>query len=559
MAAILSLAAFAQAPKSGKVKIHVSPTEAYVFVDGEAKGPGSQSIELAPGIHTVLIANYGYTFYREQVSIESDSTVSVNADLVPFGGAVIGPRGRIQIESGSLPADKSAVFLNGKTPEYFVGHVDEFNQNIIWHQELVVPPGLHEVTVTRNGKEVWTGKVNVGENERVIIDMSKDRVRVKPWDRGTELGALARFHAGIASTTVAVAPVTGTISASPINIDCGQSSQLMWNSAEAVDAQISEFSPVNLNGDRIVSPLRTTTYTFTATGPGGNATSSVTVNVNPVVRSSMDVSPVEVRYRRIGNKVIEQNAVTLNWSSSNADTLTLSPFGAVGISGNKSIAIVPTQTNDGRVDETFTYTLHASNVCGGSEVKTASIHLTGSIEPIPDVLLHSVFFPTDYPSRIQPSVGLLRSQREELTALAKTFTKYLEYDPEAKLSLAAYADERESREYNQALSERRGQSVKDFLVAEGIPAEKITFVAHGEDNPLDEATVQNLQTQNPVQMVTQKTSNFRVTWLAYNRRVDILLLPTNQESVRFFPNGAPDSELLWQLKKADPKVIVQDQ
>src|SRR5205809_3821509 len=34
------------------------------------------------------------------------------------------------------------------------------------------------------------------------------------------------------------------------------------------------------------------------------------------------------------------------------------------------------------------------------------------------------------------------------------------------------------------------------------------------------------------------------TWLAYNRRVDIVLLPTNAESARFYPQQAPDSALV---------------
>src|SRR5207249_8081147 len=44
-------------------------------------------------------------------------------------------------------------------------YVDEFNNDIIKHQELVVPPGRHELTVTRYGKELWAGVVTVGRSE----------------------------------------------------------------------------------------------------------------------------------------------------------------------------------------------------------------------------------------------------------------------------------------------------------------------------------------------------------------------------------------------------------
>jgi hypothetical protein len=33
------------------------------------------------------------------------------------------------------------------------------------------------------------------------------------------------------------------------------------------------------------------------------------------------------------------------------------------------------------VDETKNYTITATNICGGSDTQTASVHLTGAIEP----------------------------------------------------------------------------------------------------------------------------------------------------------------------------------
>ena len=57
----------------------------------------------------------------------------------------------------------------------------------------------------------------------------------------------------------------------------------------------------------------------------------------------------------------------------------------------------PKKTDLGPVDETNTYTLNATNVCGGSTTQTAAVHITGSIEPVPTVVLYSIFYPTDYP------------------------------------------------------------------------------------------------------------------------------------------------------------------
>src|SRR5204862_286730 len=133
---------------------------------------------------------------------------------------------------------------------------------------------------------------------------------------------------------------------------------------------------------------------------------------------------------------------------SNADAASLGSLGSVDASGTKSVTLSPTQTANGPVDEEFKYTLTATNVCGGSDTKTVAVHLKGSIEPIPTVLLRSVFFPTDYPTKKYPELGLVRSQQETLRTLADGFKKYLEYDPEAKLALGAFADARGENKYN---------------------------------------------------------------------------------------------------------------
>jgi outer membrane protein OmpA-like peptidoglycan-associated protein len=559
---VAAAAASAQEQKEATLKMSVEPKEAYTFVDGDAMGTGSKTFDLPLGPHKVVVANYGYKFFEREVSMDADKPTVLKVSLEPSGSEVSGPFGRIQLELGPLSLEDAgdhAVLLNGKTANYFVGHIDEMNNDIGWHQELIVPAGNHVVTVTRRGKEVWSDTVSVTANQRVIIDISNGKRKTKDWAAGAQLKALPRFTAGIASARIVVAPVSGEITASPAKIDCGQPSQLKWTSADTVDADISGFSPVPMTGDRTVSPKQTTAYEFTATGPGGVTKSSTTVDVNTVVQSSLTASPTEIQYRQIGDKTIQAGDATLNWSSTNADSASLTPFGTVDPNGNKSVAMKPTQTAEGPVDETIKYTLTATNACGGSETKVASVHLTGAIEPVPEVLLHSVFFPTDYPTTEDPSVGLVRSQQEVLTTLANRFTKYLEYDPEAQLSLAAYADVRGPNEHNQGLSERRVQRVKEFLVSQGVAEGKINTSAYGSEKQLDKSVITDLQTQNPNPPSEARVHNSRSTWLAYNRRVDVVLQPANRESLRFYPNDAPDSDLLWQRPKPRPALVEQNQ
>jgi flagellar motor protein MotB len=550
---------YAQEPKAGKLKVYVTLPEAYTFVDEKAIGPGNQAIRLGEGKHTLSVENYGFKPFHQDVSIASGETTKVRVNLEPDGAKVSGPWGRIQIEVGTTTRGDYAVLLNGKSAGYFVGNVDEFNNNIWWKQELIVPVRTHDVTVTRNGREVWSGAVPVAANQRVIINIGNATTRTTDWPRGEGLGEMARFKAGLASASVVIAPVSGSISATPTRIDCNQPSELKWASLETVDSDISGMSPVPASGQKQVSPKKTTAYDLTATGPGGVVKASTTVDVNPVVVAQLQASTSEAHYRRIGDKVLTQESGTLNWSASNVDSVSLDPFGSVDRSGSRTVELVPSQTTDGPVDQTLSYSLKATNVCGGSEIKTVAIHLTGSIEPIPAVLLNSIFFPSDYPEKKDQTIGLLRSQKEALTTLAGGFTKYLEYDPGAKLSIAAYADDRGPKNYNESLSERRGQSVKDFLVANGVSQDKIDVSSYGLEKPLDQNTVDQLQASNPNPAPEAHKKNPRASWLAYNRRVDILFLPTNKESERYYPNSAPDANILWQRAKPNLAVVDKDE
>ena len=51
--------------------------------------------------------------------------------------------------------------------------------------------------------------------------------------------------------------------------------------------------------------------------------------------------------------------------------------------------------------------------------------------------------------------------------------------------VVGHADIRGPKKYNQALSERRAEAAKNYLVSQGIPADKIETKSEGEDRPTD--------------------------------------------------------------------------
>ena len=54
---------------------------------------------------------------------------------------------------------------------------------------------------------------------------------------------------------------------------------------------------------------------------------------------------------------------------------------------------------------------------------------------------------------------------------------------EINVLIAGHCDERGTREYNLALGERRANSVKEFLVSQGIDSARIATVSFGKEKP----------------------------------------------------------------------------
>ena len=559
--ALTATAGFAQ---DGKLRVKPTPKQADVFVDGQAQRQGVYPITLSAGKHTVVVVNYGYKISTQEVTIEAGKTTVLPVALEAYGGTVNGPFGDIQFTGGD---ERAAVLANGTTPGYFVGHVDEFNWDWVWHQDLLLPVGTHHITITLKGTSVWSGDITVVAGKKVVVNLGKNgEQKVVNWDRGTKLPAQARFKAGIASATVAVAPVTvGAFTASATNINCGQSSTLTWNSSETVDSNISGIGAVAATGTQSVTPHATTTYDYTTAGPGGTGKGSATVNVNTKVDATLTANPTDLHYRKIGDKVITEESSTVTWTTGNADSITVDG-NKVDASGNETVKGDPadvTAVPDGgaprTIDESKTFNLNATNVCGGSATQTASVHITGTVEPIPQVVLQSVFYPTDYPDKKHPQVGLVKSQQLELATLAAGFKKYLEYDPDSKLSVEAYADTRGSKMFNQDLSERRVERIKQYLVEQGISADKVETAAYGKERPLDKKTVMDLEESNPNKAPKARAKNKTGEWYAYNRRADVVLLPSGKKSAQYFPHNADDSQIIWQVPKPSLKKVEADQ
>jgi peptidoglycan-associated lipoprotein len=64
-----------------------------------------------------------------------------------------------------------------------------------------------------------------------------------------------------------------------------------------------------------------------------------------------------------------------------------------------------------------------------------------------------------------------------------TASRWLLDNPEIKIVVEGYCDERGTREYNIALGKRRAESTKRYLVSKGVSASRIKTISYGKERP----------------------------------------------------------------------------
>jgi peptidoglycan-associated lipoprotein len=71
--------------------------------------------------------------------------------------------------------------------------------------------------------------------------------------------------------------------------------------------------------------------------------------------------------------------------------------------------------------------------------------------------------------------------RDDARRTMKANAEWLKAHPKATVRIEGNCDERGTREYNQALGQRRATSAKKFLMDLGIPAKRITLLSYGKE------------------------------------------------------------------------------
>ena len=297
-------------------------------------------------------------------------------------------------------------------------------------------------------------------------------------------------------------------------------------------------------------------YTITAhvTDPKANKNNEASCSANYTVKPLPPKNPPTMSLSASPTDLVTGGNVNLSANCTSPDSVPVSvanwtsTAGTVSGSGN-SATLSTTGAPAGPVT--------VSATCTDSRGLTgqASTQVTLQNPPPPPVnpeiarlearlALHSIYFVTDYPKAANLKGGLLASQQKTLVSLADDFKKYLESKPDAHLILGGHADVRGSVEYNQALSERRVNRTKSFLVEQGVPEANIETKGFGKGDNLTDAEVKDAVANNPELSTEERQRvlrNILTIRMASNRRVDVTLSTTGQTSVRQFPFNATDA------------------
>jgi outer membrane protein OmpA-like peptidoglycan-associated protein len=293
-------------------------------------------------------------------------------------------------------------------------------------------------------------------------------------------------------------------------------------------------------------------YTVTAQvsdGKGGTASCATDLKVEPrpnrppTASLSVERSPILPG---------EHTGITCTGSDPDGDPLTYSYSASGGqVTGSGSNA-----TFDATGLQPGTYTVKCTVDDGRGGTADASGNVEVKEPPQVHQLelklaLHSIYFPTAQPTVAKPTGGLLASQAVTLDALAADFKQYLTYRPDAHLILGGHADVRGAKDYNQLLSERRVERAKSYLISKGVPADHLDTKAYGVEQNMTDEEVKKLLEDDPDLTPAEKqqfVKNLLTIRLANNRRVDVTLSTTGEQSVRRFPFNAKDALTLMNRK-----------
>ena len=169
-------------------------------------------------------------------------------------------------------------------------------------------------------------------------------------------------------------------------------------------------------------------------------------------------------------------STTLQWEARNAAGVTITPeLGNVSMTGNRSVTPA----------SSVTYTATATGP-GGTASDIARVTVNVPAAPPAD----------NPPTRSNVTSSSLSDNvkdvffdydraeiRGDMIATLQADATWLKSNPNVRFIVEGHCDERGSEEYNLGLGDRRANAVKEFLISQGVAANRINIISYGEERP----------------------------------------------------------------------------
>jgi peptidoglycan-associated lipoprotein len=169
-------------------------------------------------------------------------------------------------------------------------------------------------------------------------------------------------------------------------------------------------------------------------------------------------------------------SVTLQWSSSNANNVTIEPgIGAVAANGTRQV--MP--------NASVTYSATATGP-GGNANATARVTVNQPPPPPPPPpppagpSAEELFRMNVVPIYFDYDESVIR---QDQVARLQGNVRYLQQNANIQFTIGGHADERGTQEYNIGLGDRRANTVRQFMIDNGIAAGRINVISYGEERP----------------------------------------------------------------------------
>lgn len=203
-------------------------------------------------------------------------------------------------------------------------------------------------------------------------------------------------------------------------------------------------------------------------------------SADTVIAKTKACQPPVVNYSAAPAEVSPGQCSTLTWSTQNVQKAEIDQeVGAVAASGSKQVC----------PKETTSYILTATGT-GGTVYDTATVTVKAPAPPPPPKAVAPVVVPVAAPKaapvtlRVNFDTNKYTIRPADLAELQKAI-EFAKKNPDAKIHVVGYTDDRGSAKHNKKLSENRAESVKKYLVGEGpIAGEKITSEGKGAADPV---------------------------------------------------------------------------